>query len=152
VCPLGSCQAVWLVWSLVIMVSLMVSVEVGGYPGFPGGDGLVVALAVGVFGESLDEALGFAFVGVGAMANMTALAVGGSRRRVTVWVPGLRLTRATGSGFVDIRPCPFGARSALAGAVVQAFEHGVGAVDLVAGGAEVPADRALAPQSLVASR
>ena len=37
---------------------------------------------------------------------------------------------------------PLGVRSAVPGAVVEAFEHGVGAVDLVAGGGEVLADRA----------
>ncbi len=61
---------------------------------------------------------------------------------MTVWVSGLRLARATGpgssiSGQVRsgwARPCP--------GAVVEVFEQGVGAVDLVAGGGEVLADRA----------
>jgi hypothetical protein len=61
---------------------------------------------------------------------------------VTVWVSGLRLARATGPGVIDLRPGPLGVRSALSGAVVKAFEQGVGAVDLVAGGGEVLPDGA----------
>ena len=77
-----------------------------------------------------------------AMANMTALAVVVSRTRVTVWVSGLRLARATGPGSSISGRCPLGVRSAVPGAVVEAFEQGVGAVELVAGGGEVLADRA----------
>src|SRR6266702_889226 len=60
-----------------------------------------------------------------AMAKMTALAVVASRTREMVWLSGLRLARAMGPG-----------------AVMEAFEQGVGAVELVAGGGEVFADRA----------
>ena len=77
-----------------------------------------------------------------AMAKMAALAVAASRTRVTVWVSGLRLARATGPGSSISGPGPLGVGSAVPGAVVEAFEHGVGAVDLVAGGGEVLADRA----------
>ena len=77
-----------------------------------------------------------------AMAKMAALAVVASRTRVTVWVSGLRLARATGAGPSISGHAPLGVRSAVSGAVVEAFEHGVGAVDLVAGGGEVLADRA----------
>ena len=77
-----------------------------------------------------------------AMAKMTALAVVASRTRVTVWVSGLRLARATGPGSSISGRCPLGVGSAVPGAVVEAFEHGVGAVELVAGGGEVLADRA----------
>jgi hypothetical protein len=51
-------------------VGVLDGAEAGGYAGLAGGDGLAVALAVGVFGEGLGVALdfadvGFAFVGVG---------------------------------------------------------------------------------------
>ena len=76
------------------------------------------------------------------MAKMTALAVAVSRTRVTVWVSELRLARATGPGSSISGRVRFGVGSAVPGAVVEAFEQGVGAVDLVAGGGEVLADRA----------
>ena len=77
-----------------------------------------------------------------AMAKMTALAVVASRTRVTVWVSGLRLARATGPGSsISGRACSGCAWPCL-GAVVEVFEQSVGAVDLVAGGGEVLADGA----------
>ena len=61
---------------------------------------------------------------------------------MTVWVSGLRLARATGPGSSISGRCPLGVGSAVSGAVVEAFEQGVGAVELVAGGGEVLADGA----------
>jgi hypothetical protein len=77
--------------------------QAGGHAGFAGGDGLAVAAAVGVFGEGLGVALdfadvGFAFVGVGGDGVDDGVGRGVSRTRVTVWVSGLRLARATGLG------------------------------------------------------
>ena len=55
---------------------------------------------------------------------------------------GVAAGQGDGPGVVDLRPGPFGVGSAVSGAIVEAFEQGVGAVDLVAGGGEVLADRA----------
>jgi len=74
---------------------------------------------------------------------MAMLAVLASRTRVTVWLSGLRLASATGPGLVGLRPRSHGERPAVLGAVMQAFEQGVAAVDLVAGGAEALADRSV---------
>src|SRR6185437_8511675 len=55
---------------------------------------------------------------------------------------GVATGQGDGPGLFDFRSRPFGVGSAVSGAVVEAFEHGVGAVELVAGGGEVLADRA----------
>ena len=75
------------------------------------------------------------------MANRAALAVVASRIRLTVWLSGSRPASAMIRG-----PSVSGQASrlgeALPGPVAEIGEHQVGAVDLVAGGAEVLADRA----------
>ena len=60
--------------------------------------------------------------------------------RVGDW--GRAASQGNRRGFVDFRRCPLGVGPAMPGARVQAFEHSVGAVELVAGGGEVLADRA----------
>jgi hypothetical protein len=79
------------------------SAQTGGYAGFAGGDRLAVSAAVGAYGQGLGVALdfadvGFAFVGVGGDGVDDGVGRGVSRTRVTVWVSGLRLARATGLG------------------------------------------------------
>ena len=75
------------------------------------------------------------------MANRAMLAVASSRMRLTVRLSGLAWARAMIGG-----PSASGEAAGCAAAVQGAFlhvgEHEVGAVDLVAGGAEVPADPA----------
>jgi hypothetical protein len=75
-----------------------------------------------------------------AIAKTTALAVVVSRTRVTVRLSGLRLARATGPGPSISGHVRSGVRPAVSGPVVKTGEHGVGAVDLVAGGGEIFAD------------
>ena len=121
--------------------------ETGRCSGFAGRYGLAVAVAVGAFREGLAPALdladvGFAFVGVSSDSEDG----GAGGRDVEDEGDGLCFGVSAGqgerSGVVDFRPGPFGVGSAVAGAVVEVFEQSVGAVDLVAGGGEVLADRA----------
>jgi hypothetical protein len=119
--------------------------EAGGYPGFADGYGLAVAAAVGVFGEGLAVALdfadvGFAFVGVGGDGEHDGVGRGGVEDEGDGLGFGVAAGQGDGPGVVDLWPCPLS--SAVAGTVVKVFEHGVGAVDLVAGGGEVVADGA----------
>ena len=73
---------------------------------------------------------------------MTALAVVASRTRDDGLAFGVAAGQGDGPGFVDFRRRSLGVGTAVPGAVVKAFEQGVGAVDLVAGDGEVLADRA----------
>ena len=116
-------------------------------PRLAGGDGLAVAPTVGTFGQGLAVAfdfadVGFAFVGVGGNGEDRGAGGGGVEDEGN----GLGFGVAAGQGYrlgpVDLWPIPLGVRSAVPGAVVEAFEHGVGAVELVAGGGEILADRA----------
>ena len=70
------------------------------------------------------------------------LAVVASRTRLTVWVSGSWRARASDPGAVGLGPGLLRVDAAVPGPVVELGEHHVGAVDLVAGGAEVLADRA----------
>ena len=120
--------------------------EAGGYPGFAGGDGLAVAAAVGAFGQGLGVALdfadvGFAFVGVGGDGEHDGVSRGGIEDEGDGVGFGVAAGQGNWCGAVDFGPCPLGLSSAVPGAVVEAFEQGVGAVELVAGGGEVLADR-----------
>src|SRR6266566_1996071 len=114
-------------------VGVLDGAETGGYPGFAGGDGLAVAAAVGAFGQGLAESfyfadVGFAFVGVGGDGE------DGDARGGGVEDEGDRLAVGVAAGQGD--------RPAVSGLIVESCEHGVGAVDLVAGRAEVLADGA----------
>ena len=76
------------------------------------------------------------------MAKMTVFAVVASRMKVTVWPSGSGRARAMIWGpSVSGQACA-GAGLAVPGALAEVGEHEVGAVDLVAGGAEVLPDRA----------
>jgi hypothetical protein len=127
-------------------VCLFDGAQAGGYPGVAGGDGLAVAAAVRVIGQGLAVALdfadvGFAFVGVGGDGEHDGVGRGGVEDESY----GLGFGVAAGQRdrpAVDLWPGSLGVRLAVSGAVVEVFEHGVGAVDLVAGGGEVLADRA----------
>ena len=129
-------------------VGVLDGAQAGGYTGLAGGDGLAVAAAVGVFGQgSLGVAsdfadVGFAFVGVGGDGKDRGAGGGGIENKGDGLAFGVAAGQGDGPGLVDLRPRPLGVGSAVPGAVVEAFEHGVGAVDLVAGGGEVLADRA----------
>jgi hypothetical protein len=65
--------------------------QAGGYPGFAGGDGLAVALAVGAFGQVAAEAfdfadVGFSLVGVSVLPGVEDSDEGGVRGAdVGVW-------------------------------------------------------------------
>ena len=76
------------------------------------------------------------------MAKMAVLAVVASRTRLTVWLSGSRSARAMIWGpSVSGQACS-GSGEALPGPLVEFCQHQVGPVELVAGGAEVLADRA----------
>src|SRR6266516_6521777 len=128
-------------------VCVLDSAQAGGYPGFAGGDGLAVAAAVGAFGQGLAVALdfadvGFAFVGVGGDGEHDGVGRGGVEDEGHGLGFGVAAGQGNGSGLVDLRQRRLGGCSAVPGSVVEAFEHCVGAVELVAGGGEVLADRA----------
>ena len=128
-------------------VGVLDGAQAGGDAGLAGGDGLAVASAVGVFGQGLAVALdfadvGFSFVGVGGDGEDRCAGSGSVQNQGDRLGFGVAAGQGDGPGFVDFRPGLFGARLAVPGAVVEAFEEGVGVVELVAGGGEVLADRA----------
>jgi len=85
--------------------------------------------------------VGFAFVGVGGDGEDDGAGGGCVEDEGDGLGFGVAAGQGNGRGRLDLRPRPLGVCSAVPGAV-EAFEHGVGAVDLVAGGGEVLADRA----------
>jgi hypothetical protein len=114
--------------------------------GLAGSDGLAVAAAVGVFGQGLAVGLdfadvGFAFVGVGGDGEDDGVGRGGVEDEGDGLGFGVVAGQSYRCGAVDFRR-PLEVGAAAAGAVVEAFEQGVGAVELIAGGGEVLADRA----------
>ena len=128
-------------------VGVFDSAQAGGDSGFAGGDGLAVAAAVGVFGQGLAVALdftdvGFAFVGVGGDGEHYGAGGGSVQDEGDGLGFGVAAGQGDGPGFVDFKRRSLGVGTAVSGAVVEAFEQGVGAVELVAGGGEVLADRA----------
>jgi hypothetical protein len=121
--------------------------EPGGYSRLAGGDGMAVAAAVGAYGQGLAVALyfadvGFSFIGVGGNGEDGGAGGGGVEDEGDGLGFGVVAGQGNGSGTVDLWPGPFGVGSAVSGSVVDAFEQGVGAVELVAGGGEVLADGA----------
>jgi predicted transposase YbfD/YdcC len=127
-------------------VGLFDGAEAGGYPGLAGGDGLAVASAVGAFGQALAELLDLADVGlalVSVRGNGEHDGIGGGG--IQDEADRLALEVAVGQGDylgpVGLRPGLFGEGEALPGPLVEFCQHQVGPVELVAGGAEVLADR-----------
>jgi len=115
--------------------------------GLAGGDGLAVAPTVGTFGQVLAGSLdltdvGFSVVGVGGDGEHGDVGGGG----VQDDADGLRLGVTAGQGkdpgSVGVGPGLLWVDVALPDAVVELSELHVGAVDLVADGGEVLADRA----------
>ena len=128
-------------------VGVLDGAEAGSDSRLAGGDGLAVAAAVGGFGEGQGVALdfadvGFAFVGMGGDGEHDCVGRGGVEDEGDGLAFGVAAGQGNRHGLVDFRPIPLGVCSAVPGAVVEAFEQGVGAVELVAGGGEVLADRA----------
>ena len=123
--------------------------EAGGYPGFAGGDGLAVAAAVGVFGEVLGVAfdfadVGFSFAGVGGEGEDGGAGGGGVQDEADGAAVGVVAGQGDDRGSVGLGPGLPGGGCAFPCPLVEVGEHEVGAVDLVAGGAEVLPDRAQA--------
>ena len=128
-------------------VSVLGGTQACSYVGFAGGDGLAVAAAVGVFGQGLGVALdfadvGFALVGVGGDGEHGGVSRGGIEDEGDGLAFGVVAGQGHRPGFIDLRSCPLGVRAAVPGPNVGAGEQGIGAVELVAGGGEVLADRA----------
>src|SRR5712691_7009079 len=121
--------------------------QAGGYAGLAGGDGLAVAPAVGAFGQGLAEALyfadvGFAFVGVGGDGEDGDAGRGGVQDEADGLAVRFVASQGDGLGSVGLGPGLPGEGAGFSGLLVEPGQHEVGAVHLVAGGAEVLADRA----------
>ncbi len=130
-------------------VGLFDGAEAGGYPGLAGGDGLAVAAAVGAFGEVLAVAfyfadVGFSFVGVGGEGEDGGAGGGGVQDQADGAADGVVAGQGDDRGSVGLGPGLAGGGCAFPCPLVEVGEHEVGAVDLVAGGAEVLPDRAQA--------
>jgi hypothetical protein len=118
-----------------------------GHPGLAGGDGLAVASAVGSFGQALAESLdlaevGFSLVGVGGDGedgDAGGVSVKDKGDHLGVGVPA---GRGQDPGAVGLGPGLLGDGEPSPDPFVKVCEYHVGSVDLVAGGGEVPADRA----------
>ena len=120
--------------------------QAGGDPGFAGGDGVAVLSAVGAFGEGLAVAfdfadVGFSFVGVGGDGVHGGVGGGGVEDEADGAGLGVAAGEGEDLGAVGFRPGLLGGGVALPGPVAECGQHDVGSVDLVAGGAEVRADR-----------
>ena len=121
--------------------------EPGGHARFAGGDGLAVALAVGAFGQALAESLdladmGLALVGVRGDGEHDGAGGGGIQDEADGLALGIPAGQGDDPGSVGFWPGLFGLGEALPGPLVEFGQHQVGPVELVAGGAEVLADRA----------
>ena len=128
-------------------VGLLDGAQPGGDPGLAGGDGLAVAAAVGAFGQVLagpfDFAeVGFAFVGVGGDGEHGDVGGGGVQDQADRLGLGVLAGQGKDPGAVGVGPGLLGVDAAVPDPVVELGEDDVGAVDLVAGGGEVLADRA----------
>ena len=86
--------------------------------------------------------MSFAFVGVGGDGEDDGAGGGGVEDEGDGLAFGIAAGQGDGPGLVDFRPLLLGVGSAVPGVVVEAFEQGVGTVELVTGGGEVLADRA----------
>ena len=127
-------------------VGLFDGAEAGGYPGLAGGDGLAVAAAVGAFGQVLAVAfyfadVGFAFADVGGEGEDGGAGGGGVQDEADGLAFGVVAGQGDDRGSVGLGPGLPGGGCAFACPLVEVGEHEVGAVDLVAGGAEVLSDR-----------
>ena len=128
-------------------VGVLDGAEAGGYASFAGGDGLAVAAAVGAFGEVLAVAfyfadVGFAFAGVGGEGEDGGAGGGGIQDEADRLAVRVVAGQGDDRGAVDLGPGWRGSCHALPYPLAEVGEHEVGAVDLVAGGAEVLPDRA----------
>ncbi len=86
--------------------------------------------------------MSFTLVGVGGDGEGGDAGGGGIQDQGDRLGLGILTGQGGDPGTVDVGPCLPGMGAAVLGAVAEAGEHGVGAVDLVAGGGEVLADRA----------
>src|SRR4029077_6416436 len=119
----------------------------GGDAGLAGGDGLAVTPTVRAFGPvgagPLDFAgVGFALAGVRGDGEHYGVGRGGVQDEGDRAGLGVVAGQGGDPGPFGIGPRCLGCPAAVPGAGVSAGEQGVGAVDLIAGGAEVLADRA----------
>jgi hypothetical protein len=129
------------------LVSVLNGAQPGSYAGFAGGDGLAVAPAVGAFGQADAEAfdltnVSFALISVRGEGEHGD--AGGGDVQDEGHGPGLGVVAGQGGdpGAVGLGPGLPWVGMAVPGPGGQAGQHDVGAVDLVAGGAEVLPDRA----------
>ena len=94
-------------------------------------------------GWTLDlAAVGLALVGVSGDGEHDSVGRSGVEDEGDGLGFGVAAGQGDRAGLVDLRSCALGDGLAVSSAVVEAFEQGVGAVELVAGGGEVLADRA----------
>ncbi len=130
-------------------VGLLDGAQTVGNAGFPGSDGLAVAAAVGAFGQVLGVPLDFAEVGfalVGVRGEGEEGGAGGGGVQDEADGLAFRVVAGQGDnrGAVGLGPGRRGGCDAFPYPLAEVGEHEVGAVDLVAGGAEVLPDRAQA--------
>jgi hypothetical protein len=130
------------------LVGLFDGAEAGGDAGFAVGDGLAVLAAVGALGQVLGVELdfaevGFALVGVGSDGVDGGVRGGGVQDEGDGLAAGVVAGQGGDPGSACARfGLPGAAAGAIPGPVAGIGEHEVGAVHLVAGGAEAGADRA----------
>ena len=86
--------------------------------------------------------MGFAFVGVGGDGEQGSVGGGRIQDEADCLAVGVPLGQGDDAGAVGLGPGLLGESEAFPGPVVEPGQHHVGVVDLVAGAAEVLADRA----------
>ena len=141
VCPLGFGRCECGVVPGYCLVGMLDGAQPGGDPGLAGGDGLPVAPTPEPSGRSartVDFAdVGFAFVGVRGEGEHGDARGGGVQDEGDRAGFGVVAGQRGDPGASGFRPGRFRCPAAAPGAGVSGGQQGVGAVDLVAGGAEV---------------
>ena len=108
---------------------------------------MTVLPAVGPFGQGLAKSFYFARVGFafgGVRSDGEHDAVGRGRVEDEADRPAFRVEvrQSDGPGTIGLRPGRLGLGPAMSAPVIKAGEHDIGTIDLIAGRAEVLADRA----------
>ena len=111
-------------------------------PGLAGRDGVTVLPTVGPLGQGLAESfyfacVGFAFGGVRSDGEHDAVGRGRVEDEADRPASRVEVRQSDGPGTIGLRPGRFGLGPAMSAPVIKAGEHDIGAVDLVAGSAEI---------------
>ena len=121
--------------------------QAGGDPGLAGSDGVAVLPTVGPFRQGLAKSfyfadVGFAFGGVRSDGEHDGIRRGRVEDKADRLAFRVAVRQSDGPGAIGLRPGRLGLGTAVSAPVVEAGQHDISAVELIAGHAEILADRA----------